>query len=148
MIGLARFAAWAGAFFGLWLLLVGTNTGVEELGAAGAAILGAIFERAVARARTRRIAPPLDWILRLGQVPWSVLAGTGVVLLALVRPRRGGFRAVARPVRGAKPAAAGRRALLAFAGSLQPSTYVVDVDSSRGTALVHDLDRRRARELP
>ena len=38
------------------------------------------------------------------------------------------------------------RALLTFAGSLSPNTYVVDVDAELGTALVHDLDRRRGRD--
>jgi hypothetical protein len=147
MSGLARFAAWAGAFFGLWLLLVGTNAGSEEVGGAVAAAAAGSFRSAVAGAKTRRIATPLDWLPRLRRVPWLVLRGAGVLLRALVRSRAGGFRAVSYPVRGDRPAPAGRRALLTFAGSLPPSSYVVDVDQERGTALVHDLDRRRAGEL-
>jgi len=139
-------AGWVAALFGLWLLLVGTNAGLEEIGGACAAAAAGCLHWAVTRARTRRIDPSLAWAGRLLGIPWAVVREFGVLVLALVRRPRGRFRAVPYPARGATPAAAGRRALLTFAGSLSPNTYVVDVDAELGTALVHDLDRRRAQD--
>ena len=148
MSAAARFVAWAGALFGLWLLLVGTNAGLEAIGGACAAVAAAAFQAAHRRCSERRIAASLRDALPFWPVPLRILRDFGIVVYALFVRRRGAFRAVRVPVGGDNPRSRGRRALVAVLGSLAPNTYVVEVDAERKLALLHDLVSPRAdREL-
>jgi hypothetical protein len=88
-------------------------------------------------------------------VPVAVLADFGVLATALVRSavRRRVVRGeyVSREVDpGPKttPAGRARRAWLVLLAGYSPNSYLVDVDAETGTALLHDLVRRRASEEP
>jgi hypothetical protein len=141
----ARGAAWAGALFGLWLLLVGTNTGLEEIGGACAAIVAGLVAVRVARLSERRIAVAPHDALRFSPLALRIAPDFLRALRALVRARAGAFATVPLPVGGDDPRSRGRRALVGVLGSLASMRYVVDLDPDRKLALVHDLDPRRAR---
>jgi multisubunit Na+/H+ antiporter MnhE subunit len=142
----ARFAAWTVAFFGVWLLLVGTNAGLEEIAGACAAVVAATFQAVFRRRSERRIALTARDALRFRLVPFRLVRDFAIVIAALFLPasRRGAFRDVATEIGGDSPASRGRRALFALLGSLAPNTYVVEFDREGKRALLHDLDPRRA----
>ena len=113
-----------------WVLLMLLNTvfistvsPLEAVVGAGAALLGAVGAWAVRRS----VGPVLGGLGQLGPAvrtwPWTVLADTGRLAAAVLRPGRGrgGFREVELPA-GTGPAWAA--ALLAAT----PGAYVVHVD--------------------
>jgi multisubunit Na+/H+ antiporter MnhE subunit len=132
-------AVWA-ALTALWLLAVGA---FDRTDVVAGVLAGAVAATAALLVGRERLAPfdfRAGWLLELRSVPWRVLRDSVVVLAALVRRVRGAWDE--RPVTNARPA--GRRAFLAWLGSLGPNTVVVDVDAERGVELVHSLDAKRA----
>src|SRR2546421_102882 len=114
-----RFAVlWWLALAGWWLLLVGTNAGLEELAGACAATLGTVLALAIRRRRLLVFRFERRWLARASLAPVRMVQETGIVLWALAlhlrpptRPTdRGARRARAREHGGdRRPRAARRR---------------------------------------
>jgi hypothetical protein len=151
-----RFVAlWWVGLGGWWLLVVGTNAGLEEIAGACAAALGALFALAMRRQRLLVFRFEGRWLARTLKVPWNVVREVGVVLCALalhlarVRPIASAYRAIPFPAGRADAVSAGRRAVAALADAVSPNAYSVDMDCERGVALRHELDpRHSSNEVP
>jgi hypothetical protein len=146
---------WWVALFGWWIVLTGTNAGLEEIAAACAALLGALVALALRRAGLLGYRFEARWVAKTLQVPWKVVREVGIVFWALglhiVGQRRlsGRYRAFEFPAGGDDEHSAGRRALAVEADALSPNTLPLDVDRERKLVLRHELDPRRASdELP
>jgi len=151
-----RFVAlWWLALVGWWVLLVGTNAGLELVAGACAAGLGTAFAVDVRRRRLLRFRFEPRWLAKTLNAPWKVVRELGIVLWALalhltrVRPVRSAYRAFAFPAGRSDSISAGRRAVATLADGLSPNTLPVDMDCERGVVLRHELDPRRAsNDLP
>lgn len=146
---------WWAALFGWWLVLTGTNAGLEEIAAACAALLGALLALALRRHRLLRYRFEARWLARALKAPWKVVEELGIVFWALALHLTGrrrfssSYRAFAFPAGGDDPTSAGRRAVAAEADALSPNTIPVDIDEQRGLVLRHELDSRHASdEMP
>jgi hypothetical protein len=146
---------WWLALFGWWIVLVGTNSGLELLAGACAALLGALLALALRRQALLRYRFEGRWLLKLVQVPWRVVYEFGVVFGALamhmvgLRRMSSRYRAFDFPVGGDDPASRGRRATAAAADAISPNTLPVDVDAESGLALRHELDpRHTSNDMP
>lgn len=141
---------WWLALGGWWILLVGTNAGLEEIAAAAASVLGTLFALALSRQRLLTYRFEAGWLAKTAKVFWKVPQELGVVLWALllhitrVRPVRSGYRAVPFPAGRQDAVSAGRRAVAMLIDSVSSNTLPVDVDCERNVALRHALDPRRA----
>jgi hypothetical protein len=141
---------WWAALFGWWIVLTGTNAGLEEIAAACAALLGALLALALRRLGLLRYRFEARWLAKTLTVPWKVVREIGVVFWALAlhmagqRRLSGRYRAFEFPAGGDDATSAGRRAVAAEADALSPNTIPVDIDCERDVALRHDLDPRRA----
>ena len=152
----ARFVVlWWLALGGWWVLLVGTNAGVELVAGACAATIGTAFALAIRRQRLLRFRFEPRWLAKTSKVPWKVIEELGVVLWALVlqlarrRPIRSAYRAFPFPAGREDAVSAGRRAIATLADSMSPNTVPLDIDLERGLVLRHELDPRHAsNELP
>ena len=139
---------WWAALFGWWLVLTGTNAGLEELAAACAALLAVLLAVALRRQRLLRYRFEPRWLLRTLKVPLRVVQEIGIVFWALflhlagLRRLSSRYRAFDFPAGGDDPAAAGRRALAVEADAISPNTLPVDVDRERKLLLRHELDPR------
>ena len=139
---------WWAALFGWWLVLTGTNAGLEELAAACAALLAVLLALALRRQRLLRYRFEPRWLLRTLKVPLRVVQEIGIVFWALflhlagLRRLSSRYRAFDVPAGGDDPAAAGRRALAVEADAISPNTLPVDVDLERKLLLRHELDPR------
>jgi hypothetical protein len=151
-----RFAiVWWVVLAGWWLLLVGTNSGLELIAAVCAAALATLLALALRRQGLLRYHFDSAWIVQALKLPWKVLQELGVVLWALAlhvtraRRVRSVYRAIPFPAGRADAESAGRRAVAVLADSLSPNTLPVDVDRERNVALRHELDPRYASdEMP
>jgi multisubunit Na+/H+ antiporter MnhE subunit len=141
--GAIVFAAWWAALTALWLLAVGALTRTELVAGSLAGAVAATSVLLLRHQRLFRFGFCARWLLDARAVPWHVVRDSIVVLAALARRPRSLWRERPFP---AGDANRGRRAFLAWAGSLGPNTVVVDVDRERDVALVHDLDAKRARD--
>lgn len=146
---------WWVALFGWWLVLVGTNAGLELVAGACAALLGASLAAAVRRRGLLRYRFEPRWLRKTLRTPWKVVRELAIVFWALalhmagLRRMSSYYRAFDFPTGGDDPASAGRRALAGEADALSPNTLPVDFDSERGVVLRHELDPRRAtNDLP
>lgn len=141
---------WWVALFGWWVVLVGTNSGLELLAGACAALLAASLAVALRRRGLLRFRFEARWLARTLRVPWAVARELGVVFwafalhLAGVRHISSAYRAVPFPTGGNDATSAGRRAVAAEVDALSPNGLPVDIDCERGVALRHELDPRRA----
>jgi multisubunit Na+/H+ antiporter MnhE subunit len=86
------------------------------------------------------------WMLRyLYRVPLLLVTDSvrvcAVLIKALVlrRPVTGRFRAVRYDAGGDRPPDVARRALTEWSASMAPNRYVIGIDRSAGTLLVHEL---------
>jgi hypothetical protein len=147
----ARFAVlWWLALGGWWVLLVGTNSGLELIAAACAALLGTGLALGARRQRLLRFRFEPRWLVKALKEPYVIIRELGVVLWALVlhlarvRPVAGAYRAIPFPAGREDAVSAGRRAMATLADTLSPNTLPLDVDIERGVALRHELDTRRA----
>lgn len=141
---------WWLALFGWWIVLVGTNAGLELLAGACAALLASLLALAMRRQRLLAFRFEARWLAKTLKVPWSVVRELGVVLWALaqhlagVRHVTSAYRAIAFPAGGKDSISAGRRAVALEADALSPNGVPIDVDCERGLALRHELDPRHA----
>jgi hypothetical protein len=141
---------WWLALAGWWILLVGTNAGLEEVAGACAAGLGTAFAVVLRRRQLLRFRFEAAWLVKALLSLWKIVRELGVVTWALAlhvtraRPVASAYRAIPFPAGRANSVSAGRRAVAALADSLSPNTLPVDVDLERNVALRHELDPRRA----
>ena len=128
--------------FGFWLLLVGTNAGLEELCGAVAAAIGAVAAIAVRRSGLLDAEPDPRMLARTARVPLQILVEFWWITAALLRGTRPHGAYVATPVeagdddRGSR----GRRAIAGIADTISPNVVFVDADCERDLALRHALD--------
>jgi multisubunit Na+/H+ antiporter MnhE subunit len=143
------YALWWFALFWLFLLYQGDLSRIDVIAAACAATLGAAAAEVARTVSAPGVRIEPRWVARAWSVPWQVVGEFGLLTWALVarRGRPGRFRTVPFPGRGGGPATRGRRAFIAFAVTLSPNSYVVDVDEEQGTAFVHELVPRAGEEL-
>jgi hypothetical protein len=146
-----RFAVlWWIALGGWWLILVGTNAGLEEIAAVCAATLGTAVALVLRRQRLLRFRLEGAWLAKALQAPWKIVCELAVVIWALVlhltrvHPVASAYRAIPFPAGRDDAASAGRRALATLTDSLSPNTLPVDADLERNVALRHELDPRHA----
>ncbi|HYX89269.1 MAG TPA: hypothetical protein VE753_07855 [Gaiellaceae bacterium] len=150
MRALRFLALWLVALFGWWILLVGTNAGLELIAAGCAGFLAAFLALALRQQRQLRYRFELRWLAKTPKAPWKVLPELGIVLWALVlhllriRPVSSVYRALPFPTGTSDAVSAGRRALASLTDVVSPNTLPVDLDCERGVALRHELDPRRA----
>jgi hypothetical protein len=141
---------WWVALFGWWVMLVGTNAGLELLAGACAALIGALLATALRRRGLLRYRFETRWLVKLLIVPWKVVRELGIVLAAIAlhlagrRRLSSRYRAFEFPAGGDDPVSAGRRALAVEGDALSSNTIPIDVDCDRGVALRHELDPRHA----
>jgi hypothetical protein len=145
---------WAG-LFGWWLVVTGTNSGLEELAAAAAALLAALLALAIRRAGLLRYRFEARWLAKAVKVPFKIVQEVAIVFWALAlhmagqRRLSGRYRAFDFPAGGDDSTSAGRRAVATEADALSPNTLPVDIDRERDVALRHELDPRHASdEMP
>jgi hypothetical protein len=148
-------ALWWLALAGWWVLLVGTNAGLELVAAGCAATLGLALALRLRRLRLLRFRFERAWLLKTLKEPWKIVRELAVLTWALglhlarVRPVASAYRAIPFPAGGANAVSAGRRAVVALVDSLSPNTLPVDADCERKVVLRHELDPRHAGdELP
>ena len=128
--------------FGFWLLLVGTNAGLEELCGAVAAAIGAVAAIAVRRSGLLDARPDLRMLARTARLPLQILVEFWWITAALLRGRRphGGYVATPFEAGGDDPDSRGRRAIAGIADTISPNVVFVDTDVERDLALRHALD--------
>ena len=137
---------WWAVLGGWWILLVGTNAGLELVAAACAGTIALALALGLRRQRLLRFRFESRWLARTLKAPWQIVRELAVVVWALVlqlarvRPVRGAYRAIPFPTGRADAVSAGRRAVVALAESLSPNTLPVDLDCERGVVLRHELD--------
>jgi multisubunit Na+/H+ antiporter MnhE subunit len=141
-----RWAAWWVVLALLWLLYQGEYNRIEQIAAACAAAVAATVGVAVRRQERVGVRLELGWAARARSVPWQVVREFVLVTLFLGRallrrrtPPTGGFRTLAFPTGGPRPAERGRRAFAALAITYSPNSYVVDMDQDTQVVVVHTL---------
>ena len=141
---------WWIALFGWWIVLGGTNAGLELVAGACAAVLAALLAAGLRRQRLLRFRFEARWLAKTLKVPWTVVRELGVVFWALtlhlirVRRIRSAYRTLPFPTGGTDATSAGRRAVATEVDALSPNGIPVDMDCERGVALRHELDPRHA----
>jgi multisubunit Na+/H+ antiporter MnhE subunit len=145
-----RFAAWWLVLFWTWLLYNGQWTHTELVAAACAGAIGATAAKVALRQAHRKLCFRPQHLRRVWSPLWSVLAEFAEVTAAALRPRRGAFvsEPVTRRAGSDDPVGRAERVFVAYAGTLSPNDYVVDVDRERKLALRHVLLRSRLGPLP
>jgi hypothetical protein len=150
-VATARFVLlWWIALFGWWIVLVGTNVGLELLAGACAALLAVLLAAALRHQRLLRFRFEARWLAKTLTVPWNVVRELGIVFWALalhlagVRHVRSAYRAFPFPTGGQDAISAGRRAVAVEADAVSPNGMPIDLDCERGLALRHELDPRHA----
>jgi hypothetical protein len=143
---------WIGLFW-LWLAYQGEWNRIEWVAAACAATVGAALATALVGLRLLRLRVPRRPIVDSGSVPVQILVDFGIVIAALGRRLRGGpstgvFVVRTLPSAGSGAVAAGDRAWRALLATYSPNAYVVDIDASSHTVLLHDLVEHRSSERP
>ena len=146
---------WWVALFGWWVVLVGTNSGIELVAAGWAALVAALLAGGLRRRGLLRYRFEPGRLARTAKVPWKVVQELAIVVWALAlhlaRLRRvsSAYRAFPFPAGGSDPRSAGRRAIAIEADSLSPNTLPLDIDRETGLAFRHELDpRRTSNDLP
>jgi multisubunit Na+/H+ antiporter MnhE subunit len=149
--------AWWVALFVVWLLLVDTVEVQEVLVGAVAASVAAGVAIAVHRRGYIRFWPRAAWLRETPSLVWEVIVDCGLLAEALWRklvcrqPVHGVTIRVPFHHGGDNKRDGARRALVNFAVSLTPNSYVVDIDPEADSLLVHrlvagPLDRTLRRE--
>jgi hypothetical protein len=141
---------WWVALFGWWIVLAGTNSGLELIAGACAGLLGALLALAVRRSGLLRYRFEARWPAKTLKVPWQVLYETGAVFWALalnlvgLRRLSSRYQAFDFPAGRNDPTSRGRRAVAVAADSIGPNASPVDIDCERDVALRHELDPKRS----
>jgi multisubunit Na+/H+ antiporter MnhE subunit len=137
--------AWWAALSGVWLLLVDTVRLDELLVGIVASAITATVAAAVHRLGYIRFWPRLAWARELPELVLAVVVDCGLLAQALWRkvvrrqPVRGQTLRVPFHHGGDNGRDGARRALVNFAVSLTPNSYVVDIDPEGDSLLVHRL---------
>lgn len=139
---------WIGSAL-LWSLFVGSTAWPEVLAGAAAAAASTYGLEVVEFRRLAQLAVRARWFAQAAWVVWYVPIDTWRVLAVLVRHLVGREPAASRLV--AVPyadtadddASATRRALATAYTTMTPNSVVLDVDTSRGLLLVHELRESR-----
>jgi multisubunit Na+/H+ antiporter MnhE subunit len=137
--------AWWVALALVWLLLVDTLEVDELVVGAAAAAIAATVATAVHRRGYIRFRPKAAWLLETPHLIVGVVVDCGLLAHALWRRvvRREPIEGVTLRVpfhHGGDTGHDGaRRALVNFAVSLTPNSYVVDIDPEGDSLLVHNL---------
>jgi multisubunit Na+/H+ antiporter MnhE subunit len=126
---------------GLWLILAGKVSGLELLAGVVVAVVGTVI--------WAQALPPLGSrqpVVRLWRVAWRILADAWAVTRMVARrlagrPVDSGLRLVHFDPGADSATGAARRAMAVAAVSVSANSYVIDVDTERGTLLLHQLDR-------
>jgi hypothetical protein len=146
---------WLCALFAWWVVLVGTNAGLELIAAGCAGVLATLLALALRHQRQLAYRFEPRWLLKTPKAPVRVLPELAIVFWALflhlarIKPVRSVYRAVPFPAGRADAVSAGRRALASLTDVFSPNTVPIDVDCEDGVALRHDLDPGRAsKSLP
>ena len=141
----ALWLAWWAALLVIWLLLVDTFDAEELLVGALSASVSATVAVAVHRRGYIRFWPRARWLLQVPYLAWDVGVDcwllTGALWNRVVRrqPVRGVTIRVPFHHGGDDGRDGARRALVNFAVSLSPNSYVVDIDPEGDSLLVHRL---------
>jgi hypothetical protein len=149
ILGRAAYVVFAVAtLFGFWLLLVGTNAGLEEVAGAVAAALGAVAAISVRRSGLLDARPDPRMLARTAKLPVQVVVEFWWITAALFRGRRphGGYVATPFEAGGDDPEGRGRRAIAGLADTISPNAMFLDADSDRDLALRHALDLQHVNE--
>jgi hypothetical protein len=134
---LAVVCSWA-VLLGAWQLYVGQTTMQNTIAGAIAAGIAVGFSILLGRLGLLRYRPRARRLARVAALPWWLVRDFGIVTLALLRGRpRGRFVDA--------PMGPGDRALAGLLGSIAPNAYLVDFDTHRRRALVHQLDPARSK---
>jgi multisubunit Na+/H+ antiporter MnhE subunit len=137
--------AWWAALMVIWLLLVDTFDPEELIVGALAASIAASVAIAVHRRGYIRFWPRARWAREIPNLVRDVVVDTGLLAKALWqhvvrrRPVRGETIRVPFEHGGDNGRDGARRALVNFAVSLTPNSYVVDIDPEGDSLLVHRL---------
>jgi multisubunit Na+/H+ antiporter MnhE subunit len=137
---------WWALLTGLYWLLVFKTEPAELVAGAICGAISATGTDLVRRHGSLRFALEWRWLRALLPLPWLVLRDTATLLRVLWRVivRREDVRGrfVARPFEGAHrrgAKAAGRRAVIKFAGSVAPNSLVVGFADRHDRVLLHEL---------
>jgi multisubunit Na+/H+ antiporter MnhE subunit len=142
---IATWLGWWVALGVIWLLLVDTTNPEELLVGAVAASLAATVALAVHRQGYIRFWPRARWLGELPHVMQDVIVDCGLLTGALWRtlvlrqPVHGETIRVPFHHGGDNGRDGARRALVNFAVSLTPNSYVIDIDPEADSLLVHRL---------
>jgi hypothetical protein len=130
------------SLFGFWLLLVGTNSVLEQLAGAVAAAIGSVAAITVRRSGLLDARPDPRMLARTAKLPLLIVVEFWWIAAALVRGRRphGGYVATPFDAGGDDPEGRGRRAIAGLADSISPNILFLDAESDRDRALRHGLD--------
>jgi multisubunit Na+/H+ antiporter MnhE subunit len=137
--------AWWAALAAIWLLLVDTVDPEELLVGALAASVAASVAIAMQRRGYIRFWPRARWARYVPNLVRDVVVDTGLLTVAVWRklvlrqPVRGETIRVPFHHGGDNGRDGARRALVNFAVSLTPNSYVVDIDPEADSLLVHRL---------
>jgi multisubunit Na+/H+ antiporter MnhE subunit len=136
--------AWWAALLAAWLLFVDTFALAEILAGVVASAFAASLAEAVRERGYVRFAPQLRWLGHAPRVTWQILVDCWILELALIqrlrgRRVRGVMDRVPITYGGEDSRSAARRALLNFAVSITPNSYVLDLEPDTRVALVHQL---------
>jgi multisubunit Na+/H+ antiporter MnhE subunit len=137
--------AWWAALAVVWLLLVDTLDPEEILVGAMAASVGATVAVAVHRRGYIRFWPRAAWLREVPKLVRAVIVDCGLLAVALWRrlvcrqQLHGATIRVPFHHGGDNGRDGARRALVNFAVSLTPNSYVVDIDPEGDSLLVHQL---------
>jgi hypothetical protein len=147
---------WFSVLFWWWMLLVGEWDHEEWIAAAAAAALTATIAEAARYVAELEIRLPLERLVHLPLALAMVVADFVTLVWVLVasgfglRRVRGRFihRRASFDTGGLDGESVTRRGLTILIAGYSPNAYVIDVDRTEGTVLVHDLVTRRKSEEP
>ena len=134
-------AFWWVVLAGVWLLYVGRHTKENAVAGAIAAGIAVGVGFVLARLGLYPFGAHARRLRGAATLPWHLLRDFGIVTLALLRGRPSG-RLVEIEFRAGS---AGDRALSGLLASVAPNVYLVEFDTHRGRALVHELDPARSK---
>jgi hypothetical protein len=137
-----RFAAGWAILLGFWILLVGTNAGLELLCGALAALIGGVAALTVRTSGLLNVKVDPRLLLALPKLPLQVVVEFWWILAALGRRRRphGGYVATPFEAGGDDAEGRGRRGVTGLADSISPNAVFVDAEARGDAALRHVLD--------
>jgi len=151
----AAFPIWAFTLAGVFMLATGQWTAVNWLGAAICGLVAAAVTIPLTASGLFGFRFRLRWLGQAAGPLAQVFVDFAIVMGALARCVASGRREqgafVARrgfPAGGRDAEGTAWRAFVGYVSTWSPNSYVVDIDSSTGHRLSHDLIPRRASESP